>query len=446
MRVRMSTDKIQLFSYFIAISIIGSILLSFPFAYTGGQSVAYIDALFTSVSAVCVTGLSTVNMNEYSTAGFVVIMCLIEFGGLGIITFVALYLAVPKRKVSLVNRTVIKDFFIDDVETEPRKILKSIILLTFTIEAIGALILFFEFTSEGSSRPLLDAVFHSVSAFCNAGFSTYQESLHPFMRNIKIESVIMFLIISGGLGFIVLTEILKCLFVRGKRRMSFHSRMVLYVTGFLLVSGAALFFIFEYNDAFADLNLSEKIFASFFSSITPRTAGFSVVAQSTFSPVVNLAVTVLMFIGGSPGSIAGGVKTTTFLVVVLYAIRGNADRYGLNIRRRNLDTSVIEKAFSIVAKSIIILVASLALLLCTEKSLLVSGQCSVFDLFFESVSAFGTVGLSMGVTPILSVLGKIVIIATMFIGRTGIFAMALGFAHSEKERFFEYPSASVMVG
>lgn len=446
MRAKLSTDKVQLFSYFICISVLGSILLSMPFAYTTGIPVPYIDALFTSVSAVCVTGLSTVDMSTYSTTGFLIIMCLIEFGGLGIITFVALYIAVPKRKVSLVNRTVIRDFFIDDVESEPRKILKAIILFTFFIESVCALILYFQFKGEGSTRPVLDAVFHSVSAFCNAGFSTYQTSLCPFVGNWAIETIIMVLIVSGGLGFIVLTEIFKCVILRRKRRLSFHSRMVLTVTAFLIFAGSAIFFILENDGAFVSLGVREKIFASFFAAITPRTAGFSVVPQSSFSPLSNLIATVLMFIGGSPGSIAGGVKTTTFLIVVLYAIRGNTERNGLNVKQRNLDTAIIEKAFSIVSKSVIILVSSFALLLCTERLRLSAGELSEFDLFFEVVSAFGTVGLSLDVTPTLSVFGKVVILATMFIGRTGIFAMALGFAHSEKERFFEYPSASVMVG
>lgn len=153
-----------------------------------------------------------------------------------------------------------------------------------------------------------------------------------------------------------------------------------------------------------------------------------------------------MFIGGSPGSIAGGIKTTTFTIVLIYAIRGNTERMGLNISGRNLDTAVIEKAFSIVAKSIIILLISIALLLITEWTLLMSGRCSEFGLMFEAISAFGTVGLSLGITPSLTVAGKAVIIATMFIGRTGVFAMALGFAHSQKERFYEYPSAHVLVG
>jgi trk system potassium uptake protein TrkH len=442
----MSSDKVQLFSYFLVICFLGSLLLSCPFAYAAGTPVPYIDALFVSVSAVCVTGLSSVDMNIFSNAGFIIIMSLIELGGLGIIIFISFYVAVPKRKMSLVNRTVLREYFSEDVETEPRKILKSILFFTLSIESMCALILFFQFKKEGSSRPLLDALFHSVSAFCNAGFSTYQKSLCSFVGNYVIETVIMVLIVSGGIGFIVLTDIVNRMTKHDKRRLSFHSRMVLAVTGVLIVGGAFLFYIVERNGAFAGLSEGEKIFASFFSSITPRTAGFSVVPQTSFSPVMNLITSVFMFIGGSPGSIAGGIKTTTFTIVLIYALRGNSERTGLTVNGRNLDTAIIEKSFSIAAKSILILVISLGFLVCTERVLLASGKYSVFDLFFESVSAFGTVGLSLGVTSSLSMMGKAVIIATMFIGRTGIFAMALGFAHSDKERFFEYPSANVLVG
>lgn len=446
MRIRMSTDKLQLFTYFIVICALGSILLSCPFSYVSREPVAYIDALFISVSAVCVTGLSTVDMRVFSVTGFLVIMALIELGGLGIITFVALYIAVPKRRMSLVNRAVVREFFIEDVELEPKRILRSIILFTVIIETVCASVLFVEFKNEGSTRPLLDAAFHSVSAFCNAGFSTYQDSLCPFAGNLAIQAIVMVLIVSGGIGFTVLTDISRRFIMRKRAHISFHSRMVITVTASLIVVSAALIFLSERHAALSNMTTMQQIAASLFSSITPRTAGFSVVPQGTFSPATNLLTTVLMFIGGSPGSIAGGIKTTTFTIVIIYAIRGNTERNGLNIFRRNIDTSVVEKAFSIFAKSMMIVVVALAMLLCTERGFLASGEFSVFDLMFEVVSAFGTVGLSLGVTASLSLLGKIVIIATMFIGRTGIFAMALGFAHSDKERLFEYPSANVLVG
>jgi trk system potassium uptake protein TrkH len=445
MRIKLSIDKVQMFSYFIFLCFTGSVLLSFPFAYTSGVPVPYVDALFTSVSAVCVTGLSTVPMDIYSTAGFIVIMILIELGGLGIITFVAFYIAMPKRKVSLANRSVIRDFFIDDVESEPHKILRSILIFTFSIEFFCAILLFFAFKSGGSERPVLDAVFHAVSAFCNAGFSTYNTNLEGFHSNNMLLSTVMFLIVSGGIGFIVLSDIVNTILLR-KKKMSFHSRMVLIVTFLLISLAAAVFFILDYNGALKNLPLSEKIFASLFQAITPRTAGFDVITQTVYSPLSQLITAVLMFIGGSPGGTAGGIKTTTFLIIVLYAIRGNTERNGLNIRHRNVDVSTIEKAFSILVKSLILVAFLLACMLLTEQTSLLNKSRTIFDLLFEVLSAFGTVGLSLSVTPTLSVMGKIIIILTMFIGRTGVFAMALSFGRDQKERFFEYPSASIMVG
>ncbi len=434
-----------MFSYFLGIALLGSLVLSMPFVYKNHVPVDYIDALFTSVSAVCVTGLSTLSMDVYSTAGFVVIMALIELGGLGLISFVAFYLAAPKRKVSLVNRTIIKEFFVDDVEYDPKKILASIIAFTLFCEITASLFLFFLFKKEGSQQPLLDGIFHAVSAFCNAGFSTYSTSLNSLRDDRLFLTIIMTLIVLGGLGFIVLSDALSVI-RREKNRLSHHSLIVMLFTLFLILTGSLLFFLFEFNHAFRGLTLGDKIIASLFQSITPRTAGFSVIDQAKFSPTSNLLVMMLMFIGGSPGSIAGGVKTTTFLIVVMYALRGNADKRGLNLLKRNINTAALEKSFNIIAKSFMIILLSVILLSITERPSLVSGSIKVFDIMFESISAFGTVGLSMGITGDLSFLGRIVIILTMFIGRTGIVAMALGFIRDEKERYFEYPSASIMVG
>ena len=445
MRIKLSSDKIQMFSYFILLCLAGSIALSLPSCYVSGNPVPYIDALFTSVSAVCVTGLSTVSMDVYTTAGFVVIMLLIEFGGLGLISFFALYILVPKRRISMVSRLVIRDFFIDDVESEPRRIVRDIVLLTLIIEGLGALFLSLGFRAAGSPRPVLDGAFHAVSAFCNAGFSTYGTSMESFRSNAFILIVLMLLIVSGGIGFTVLSDVWNR-FSRRKEKMSFHSRIVLIVTAILVVFSALLFFVVEYDHSMKGFPLGDRVVDSFFQAITPRTAGFDAVPQSGLTPLSKLFTIMLMFIGGSPGSIAGGIKTTTFLIVFLYAIRGNVEKNGLNMRKRNVDTAVVEKAFSIFAKSMMIVIISTALLLQTELQSLLAGTSSFLGILFEVVSAFGTVGLSLGVTAGLSVWGKLIIILTMFIGRTGVFAMALGGARQEKERFFEYPSASIMVG
>ena len=438
-------DKVQLFLYFIVIILAGSIFLSQPFVYKSGESVPFIDVLFTSVSAVCVTGLSTVNMDIYTPAGFIILMILIEFGGLGIISFVSIYIIVPKRRISLVNRMVIRDFFIDDVEIEPKKILRSIIVFTISIEAICSVFLFYGFRKAGSTQPVLDAAFHAVSAFCNAGFSTYNDSLALFTQNNSIMIPMMILIVAGGIGFIVLKDVANVLF-GNRHKLSLHSVVALSVSVFLIIIGAVFFLIAEQGNTLCRFDFLKRLKICLFQAITPRTAGFSTITIAQCKPISKLVMIVLMFIGGSPGSTAGGVKTTTFFITIMYVIRGNIERNGLNIRNRNIETAVIEKAFSIVAKSTIIIMVTLSLLLITEEPSLQAGSISVFDLLFETVSAFATVGLSTGVTSGLSLLGKVVIIGTMFIGRTGIAAMAMGIARNEKERFYEYPSANIMVG
>lgn len=438
-------DKIYLFAYFIGLSIAGSIALSLPFAYISGIPPHGIDILFTAVSALCVTGLSTLPMDIYSTAGFWIIMILIELGGLGIISFVSLYIAGSKRKVSLVNRVIVQQYFIEDLETNPKKIVRSIIVFTLVLEFAAAGIMYSGFSESGSTRPFFDSLFHSVSAFCNAGFSTYNESLARFHSTPLVSWTIIVLIVTGGLGFMVITDIWNKV-SRRKKRLSTHSLMVIWVTTILIGIGVLSLFLFEYSSVFVTLSVSDKVAVSFFHAITPRTAGFSLIEQTLFSPVFQMLTLILMFIGGSPGSIAGGIKTTTFAIVFMYAIKGNVERKGLNVGKRNIDTPIIEKSFNIMAKSLMIIIGAILLLLIVEAERIYAGKFTFFSIAFEAVSAFATVGLSQGITAELSFMGKAVIIATMFIGRTGVVAMAAGFFRNDRERFFEYPSAGVAVG
>lgn len=445
MQLKLTTDKIQLFAYFTFIALFGSLLLSLPIAYKPQYDVRYIDALFTSVSAVCVTGLSTLDMSVYSDTGIAFILLLIEFGGLGLISFISLYLLAPRRKVSLVNRAIIREFFIEDVEYEPKKILSTIVIFTLATEALAALALYVPLHSQGEDKALLVSVFHSVSAFCNAGFSTYTDSLGGYSDKPWFLGIIAFLVIVGGIGFIVLADI-SAWVSRKRKRISHHSLIVVGFTLFLILFGSVVFYIMEAHNAFSSFSDRDKVLNALFQSITPRTAGFSVIDQKSLSSTSRLVTLLLMFIGGSPGSIAGGVKTTTFLVVLLYALRGNAKGRGMNLLGRNIGTDAIEKAFSIIAKSLLIIMVSITGLSITERVSIDLGLFSLFDVIFESVSAFATVGLSLGITGSLTTPGKILIIATMFIGRTGIVAMALGFVKNERERYFDYPSASIMIG
>lgn len=446
MKLSFSLGKIQLFAYFIILSLAGSLLLMFPFVYTNGTTIPYIDALFTSVSALCVTGLSTLDMSVYTTAGFCVILALIELGGLGILTFVSMMISSPGKKISLINRKLVKEFFIDDVEDNPRKILTNILMLTFGIQILGTLALFPAFYIEGIELPLFTAFFTSVSAFCNAGFSVFSDSLAQFTHNKAVSFIIMTLIFLGGIGFIVLKNLYQIIRKR-KKYLTLHSKLALISSAVLIIGGSLIYFFSEYNHSFRDLSLSDSIIASLFQSVTTRTAGFETTAQSNHGPLSNVVTIFLMFIGGSPGSIAGGVKTTTFFIAFFYLWRGNEEKNNVSLFRRNINSSAINKAISIVVKSFIIVFIAFMLLIISEQGSLLKDSFSISDLLFETVSAFGTVGLSCGITSQLSLFGKLIIIGTMFIGRTGIFAMALGSNRNIIEkRFIRYPEESVLIG
>lgn len=421
-----------------------------PFAYKEGVSVNYIDALFTAVSAVCVTGLSTLSMDLYSRAGFVVLLLLIELGGLGILSFVALYLAMPYKKVSMVNRKLIRDFFIDDVDYNPRRILYEIISITLGIQAVGWILLMPEIYKTGSETFIFDSLFLSVSAFCNAGFSPKADSLASYALNHYIISVIMFLIVAGGIGFVVMIDVakrIKTLFTNKSSYLSTHTKIVLIFTAMLIVSGTLFTFVFCRNDALSNYSLHDKFFLSLFESITLRTAGFEIIPQADFSPATSFFHLFLMFTGGSPGSIAGGVKTTTIFIALAYAFDGDENKNTLSLFKRTIPASTINKAVTIVSRSFIFLTVSIILLALAEHNNLMNGTFDALDIIYESTSAIATVGLTRGITPVLSVSGKLVIIFTMFIGRTGIFAMALKLGrHSVNTEIVNYPNDNVMIG
>lgn len=444
MHIKIASDKMQLFSYFILVSITGAFLLQLPQAYVSGTAVPFVDSLFTSMSAVCVTGLSSVPMSTYTSFGFVIIAILIELGGFGIISFISIAFAFPKKKVSLVSRRMVRDFSIDEIEYNPRKIVGNIVFFMLGIQLLGSIALFFAFSYYKIENPLFPAIFHSIAAFCNAGFSTFDSGLAQFRYSPSINIIIMLLIVFGGIGFIVLKNIYQKF--RYNKKISLHTKLVLIVTAVLICGGALIIFINDYNGAFKNDTLFQKILSSFFQSITTRTAGFETVPQREFSPANQFITIILMFIGGSPASIAGGIKTTTFFIVLLYIVKGNYTKQGLPVFSRHINQATTEKAFEILFKSVILVFFSIFLLLITEKNLIVTGVFSITDIIFETVSAFGTVGLSQGITGDLSVAGKLIIIATMFIGRTGIFTMSLALFGGEKERLIEYPDENVLVG
>ena len=421
-------------------------MLQLPISYVGGEAVPYIDALFTSVSALCVTGLSTVSMDIYTNFGLGVILFLIEAGGLGILTFVSLLLGLSSKKISLVNRKLIKDYFIDDVESSPRRILKSIIKYTVIIQSTGAVLLMPFLYYQGEPLWAFYSFFFSISAFCNAGFSPYSNSLSNYYDNPYILFVIMFLIIFGGLGFLVMKNITQIIRKKTKH-LYLHSKIVIFMTLFLIISGAAVVFFTEYNKSLDGYSIWKKIYLSLFQSVTTRTAGFEVVPQCDFSAPVLIYDITLMFVGGSSGSIAGGIKTTTAFIAILYVLNGNAEKHIINIGNRQIDPDLVNKAIAIISRSILFIFISIFTLSMTESISIASGDMKITDIMFEVVSAFGTVGLSQGITGILTTGGKVAVILTMFIGRTGIFAMALHLTKKNSNDFdIRLPKERILLG
>lgn len=442
MRYHFSNDKVTIFSYFMTVILAGTLLLSLPFSWNGPGRIGVVDALFTSTSAVCVTGLTVVDTSLYSRFGQLVIMALIQFGGLGIVTFATLYVAAPRSKVSLVNRGIIKEMYIEEVESNPRTIVRNILVSTFGIELAGTLLLHASFERAGVAAPWFTAVFHAVSAFCNAGFSTFPDSLAGYIGDLPVNLVVIMLIVTGGLGFVVLQD-MGDVFMRKKRRLAYHSIIVLVMTGALVFFGASAFYVLEYDGAYASLGVPGKMLAALFQSVTPRTAGFETVPQLTLGLPSVAVVILLMFTGGSPGSTAGGVKTTTVFMALAAAFRGPEDDGSLSYHGGALSPGTVARTLSVLAKALVLVCLSFFALLLFEGG---KPGASYANLLFESVSAFATVGLSRGLTPSLGLGGKLVIILTMFIGRIGLFAMSVSRPLDSADRFVDYPHESLMLG
>jgi trk system potassium uptake protein TrkH len=446
LKSRRRSERFTLFAFFITLIFLGTILLQFPFAWGQGGRIKIVDSLFTATSAVCVTGLITVNTADFSFWGQLIILMLIQTGGLGIISFTTLYIIFRGRKISLYSRNVIRSYSIHSVEFEPTKIVRQIVLLTFSVEAIGAVLLYLSFRRSLSARAVFASIFHSVSAFCNAGFSIFRNSLEDYAADPAVSFTVMGLIVLGGLGFIVFVNIGKTLRTRNKNEISYHTKIVLIVTSVLLVTATLLYFLFERRNALAGLNLGQKITAALFQAVTPRTAGFNTIPQDSLSFPSKLLTLPLMFIGGAPGSIAGGIKVTTIFLVLMLVIRERDFHDEVKVLRRKISSQVLSDASTFTIRAFLILFISFFLLTITENLTPGSRASSFFPLMFESFSAFGTVGLSMGVTPSLTTAGKLIIIFTMFAGRVGLISMAMGLPEKFRPHEVDYPKGEVMIG
>lgn len=449
---RIKSAQVRLFLYFFTLALIGTVLLSLPFCYKSGAKVPLIDSLFTTVSAICVTGLSTVDMRLYTRAGLVIILFLIGAGGLGLVSFFTVFLVFSAKKISLLNRNIIRDYFTEDSAFESRQIIKVILAATLAFQAAGALVLAPILKNAGESHWIFYAVFLSVSAFCNAGFSPYSDSLAQFSGNGAICLWLSVLIIAGGLGFMVIANIIGVVksmcSKKSKRILSLHSKIVLLMTFVLITLGTVIFFFAEKDGAFSGMSFFKALNCAFFESVTLRTAGFETVPQGEFSPLSTFCSIILMLTGGSPGSMAGGLKTTTLFLLVCVAYKRASDKNAPSVFHRDIAEESTEKSLAVFVKGVCLLCVSYALLLVSESSSLKAGTFSAGELFFEAASAFGTVGLSKGITAALSSAGKIFVMLLMFAGRTGITFIALGSLHKENplDSLADFPKESVLIG
>lgn len=420
---------------------VGAILLFLPLAKSAtAKPVALIDAFFVSTSAVCVTGLSTIDISSVlSMFGQTVLVILVQVGGLGIMTFTAFFTALTGEKMSLSGKTTTQNAVGANSFSSLSHFVSSIIKSTLIIEMIGMALLFPVFIK---TMPLADAlfysVFHGINGFCNAGFSLFPDSFIRYQDNILLNVTIMALIIFGGIGFSVIQNLYRRL--RGQdKRLTLHTKLVLSASGLLILVGAVVFFILEKDNLLRGLPIQNEILASFFASVTARTAGFNTVDYGQATAATLFFTSILMFIGASPGSTGGGIKITTFVVILLNTLNTMKDKLVVTVFKREIP-------FDIVRKSLVVFFLSLIWLLMAALLLMVTEKFTMSQLIFEATSAFGTVGLSTGITGSLSPAGKIILILTMFFGRVGPMTIVFSLGIEPVKLLVRHPEEKIIAG
>jgi len=433
---------------FAGVIITGAILLWFPFSATKGH-LRFVDALFTSTSGVCVTGLVVIDVGkDLTTLGQVITIFLFQIGGLGIITFSTIFFVLMGRGLSFKGREIVQSTFLHTPRRDFIVIAKAVLIFTFIIESLGTLLLFIRFSMDfPPGTALYHAVYNAISAFNNCGYSLFSDNLMGYQGDLIVNLTIMGLIVHGGIGFIVQYEVLSWL-KGAQKRLSVHTKIVLITTTILIFSGAFLFYLFERNHIIKDIPVLNKILSSLFQSITPRTAGFNTVDIGLLTNETILLMIVLMFIGASPGSTGGGVKTTSAALLVMLMwnrLKGNLD---LNIFNRTIPREIVSRSISIIfASALSIAIITSVLLIAGGGNLPPMESRHYFvEYLFDTVSAFGTVGLSMGVTPKLNDLQKYALILMMFAGRVGPLTLAFSLSRSIGGKGLRYAEEGVMVG
>ena len=448
-RIRLSSTQTIMFAFLAAI-FVGTLLLMLPFSAAGGRSVSFIDALFTATTSVCVTGLVTVpTFSTWSVFGQVVILLLIQVGGLGVVTVVTAMMLSFRRRLGIGDRMLIQDAFNLNTLSGLVSFTKKVLLGTLLVEGAGALLYMTVFVPEYGARGIWISVFTSVSAFCNAGLDILAEdSLCRYVLNPTVNLTTCLLILLGGIGYFVWWDVLNAAAARrrGKRRWSqlltFHSKIALSMTGVLILAGTLLFFLFESGNpgTFGSFTPLQKIMAAFFQSVTTRTAGFSTVPQQNLTNASSLTSLLLMFIGGSPTGTAGGVKTVTVAVLLASAFSTIGSREEASLFQRTIPKQAVSKAVAVVSVSFLIMVTATILL---EA---VSGA-DALDVLYETVSATATVGLTRDFTSTLNLYGKLIIIVTMYLGRVGPISLFIALnTRKTKSNLIKNPTEQISVG
>jgi trk system potassium uptake protein TrkH len=435
---------------FLGLISIGTVLLKMPEMTHG--SISWIDALFTSTSACCVTGLIVQDTAEFFTfRGQLIIMLLFQLGGLNMLTIATFIGSFYRKAGSLYASNLLRDVLDTDQTGSLSDILRKVIYYSLSFELAGAVLLYFlwgnQYVFQDAGDRLFFSVFHSVSAFNNAGFSLFTNGL--FESSVRFQYgahvVVMLLIITGGLGFIVLQDVFSNTpFKRRQkgywRNLMVNSRVVLNITFWMLLTGALLFYVFEYNNALKDHSFAGKIVTSFFQSATTRTAGFNTVDTSSLTIPTLLVFMLFMFVGASPGSTGGGIKTTTFAVAMKAAWANIRGRQHVEVFRRNIRWASVNKTYAIIAMALTFLFIFTILLSITNP------QFSLREILFEQISAIGTVGLSLGITGDISMAGKLILVVSMFVGRIGSLTMIVIFSRRMISGNYRYPNARLMIG
>jgi len=438
----------RIFLSFAGVIFIGSLLLSLPFVQASGSQATYFDHLFTTVSMVCVTGLFTQPVaTTYNVWGQLICMLLIQIGGLGLMTFIGVFYIQGKQKLSLRSRETIQESFSYGETRSLKAFMRSIFLTTFLVEGLGAFLLSFRFVPEfGWGRGIFTSIFLAISAFCNAGFDNFgSSSLVTFQTDPLINLVIAGLIITGGLGFMVWFDLATQLGKKKKRRLRFHTKLVLFLTAGILLFGTVSTLFTEWHNpgTIGNLSVPEKVLVSFFQTVSMRTAGFASIDYTQARPVTLFIYILQMFLGGAPGGTAGGLKITTFFVLLVFA---RSELLGLphtNVAQRTIEARTVQKSFSVFIIFLMTFLLGLMLLGITAE-----GAPRFIYLMFETISALATVGVTANLTPELGKLALSIVMVLMFIGRIGPLTLLVSLAdyQPDKKDLIQYMKADISIG